>query len=64
MPNAARPPAGCRFHPRCPHAIDLCSQEEPQLRPVGASEAACHLAEQTMAGWQERMAAIRAARDS
>jgi oligopeptide/dipeptide ABC transporter ATP-binding protein len=64
MPSAARPPSGCRFHPRCPHAIDRCSKEEPQLQPAGAGEAACHLAEQTIAGWKERMAAIRAARDS
>ncbi|KKB09882.1 ABC transporter ATP-binding protein [Devosia chinhatensis] len=39
-----RPP-GCAFHPRCPFATDLCRQEDPQLRGVGASQVACHHAE-------------------
>ncbi len=37
-------PAGCRFHPRCPFAIDRCRVEAPALREVGAGHvAACHL---------------------
>jgi peptide/nickel transport system ATP-binding protein len=29
VPNPARPPSGCRFHPRCPDAIDRCRYEDP-----------------------------------
>ncbi|MEU8307134.1 ABC transporter ATP-binding protein [Actinomadura sp. NPDC048955] len=29
VPDPAAPPSGCRFHPRCPHAMDICSQREP-----------------------------------
>jgi peptide/nickel transport system ATP-binding protein len=30
-PNLADPPAGCRFHPRCPIAMAICRQESPRL---------------------------------
>jgi oligopeptide/dipeptide ABC transporter ATP-binding protein len=30
-PNLAAPPSGCRFHPRCPHAVDKCKQALPEL---------------------------------
>jgi peptide/nickel transport system ATP-binding protein len=33
-PNLAEPPAGCRFHPRCPLAIDICRKEVPPLETV------------------------------
>ena len=29
VPNLIHPPSGCRFHPRCPHAMDVCSQSKP-----------------------------------
>jgi oligopeptide/dipeptide ABC transporter ATP-binding protein len=48
VPSPARPPSGCRFHPRCRHAQEICKQEMPPLSPVmGASEryAACHFAD-------------------
>ncbi len=48
-PNPADPPPGCRFHPRCPLAIDRCRQERPQLREVGGRLAACHRAEESLA---------------
>ena len=35
-PNLADPPGGCRFHPRCPLAIDKCRTEVPPLETVGA----------------------------
>jgi peptide/nickel transport system ATP-binding protein len=41
---AARPP-GCAFHPRCRHAVDLCSARDPALRDVAGVDVACHLAE-------------------
>jgi len=43
-PDLASPPAGCRFHDRCPVRIDRCFTEEPPLDPAGADHlAACHL---------------------
>ena len=47
VPSPARPPSGCRFHPRCAFATDLCRQAEPLLRPLGSGEhqVACHHAE-------------------
>lgn len=35
VPSPINPPLGCRFHPRCPFARDVCSREEPQLVDVG-----------------------------
>ena len=50
-PDATNPPPGCRFHPRCPLAVDRCRAEEPRLRPVGPGRlAACHRAEDVLAG--------------
>ncbi|MFQ5855474.1 MAG: ABC transporter ATP-binding protein [Anaerolineae bacterium] len=34
VPSPANPPSGCYFHPRCPHAIDICSTEQPALEEV------------------------------
>lgn len=33
-PSPINPPSGCRFHPRCPHAMDRCRKEEPVLKEV------------------------------
>ncbi len=44
IPNPINPPPGCRFHPRCLSARDVCSQQEPGLVPVGEGHyVACHL---------------------
>ncbi len=37
-PNLSAPPAGCRFHPRCPLAIDKCRKEVPPLELVGPDQ--------------------------
>jgi peptide/nickel transport system ATP-binding protein len=47
IPNPINPPSGCRFHPRCPYAQAICSQEEPVLRELRPEhQVACHFAEQ------------------
>jgi peptide/nickel transport system ATP-binding protein len=43
-PNPLAPPAGCGFHPRCPHAMDRCRTEAPALEAAGPGRrSACHL---------------------
>jgi oligopeptide transport system ATP-binding protein len=44
VPSALNPPSGCRFHPRCPHAMPHCAREAP-LRKEAAPKhvVACHL---------------------
>jgi oligopeptide/dipeptide ABC transporter ATP-binding protein len=45
-PNPSAPPPGCKFHPRCPLATELCRIEHPPLREVAPGRlAACHYAE-------------------
>jgi oligopeptide/dipeptide ABC transporter ATP-binding protein len=42
-PNPIDPPPGCRFHPRCPHATDICKRVEPPLTEYANGHlAACH----------------------
>jgi oligopeptide transport system ATP-binding protein len=43
VPSPLNPPSGCRFHPRCPHAMASCADEEPMLRNVERRIVACHL---------------------
>ena len=43
VPSPLAPPSGCRFHPRCPHAMARCSTEEPALGPEARRLVACHL---------------------
>ncbi len=43
-PNLANPPNGCRFHPRCPHAMDVCRTEVPEMVKLeDGHRVACHL---------------------
>jgi oligopeptide/dipeptide ABC transporter ATP-binding protein len=45
IPSPLNPPKGCRFHTRCPVAMDICSQEEPEFREVKIDHwVACWLA--------------------
>jgi len=43
IPDLSLPPSGCRFHPRCPYATDICREVEPHFRRSGGSIVACHL---------------------
>ncbi|EEB73378.1 ABC transporter ATP-binding protein [Thermococcus sp. AM4] len=43
-PNLINPPKGCRFHPRCPYAMDVCKEQEPELKEIDKDHyAACWL---------------------
>jgi oligopeptide/dipeptide ABC transporter ATP-binding protein len=52
VPSPAKPPSGCRFHPRCPLTVELgqlarCAADDPPLREIAPGHwAACHFAEQ------------------
>jgi len=49
-PSLAALPFGCRFHPRCPLAVERCRVEQPALREVGPERlSACHRAEEVSA---------------
>lgn len=50
VPSPANPPKGCRFHPRCSYATDVCRVDDPEFRNLGSDSqphwVACHHAEQ------------------
>lgn len=51
IPSPTNPPSGCKFHTRCPHAVDLCKQQEPSLQVVGREHnVACHRWEELFHG--------------
>jgi len=44
VPNLIDPPSGCRFHPRCPHAMPVCRSQRPPMTEMGGEHAvACYL---------------------
>lgn len=47
-PNPSAPPSGCRYHPRCPIATDICITQKPKVRVIESNrQVACHHAERT-----------------
>lgn len=50
IPSALNPPSGCRFHTRCPRAVELCAGTEPEQRELLPGRfVACHFAEEMLA---------------
>ena len=45
VPSPSRPPAGCRFHTRCPEVFERCAQDAPSLVQAGGGGARCFLCE-------------------
>ena len=45
VPSILTPPSGCAFHPRCPHAKEICTTTRPSVRELDGVTVACHLAE-------------------
>jgi len=61
VPDPARPPQGCRFHPRCPYVFDRCTHDAPSLVPMqGNRSVSCWLHKQ---GGEERPPASLRVRD-
>lgn len=47
VPSPANPPSGCYFHPRCPHAVDVCRTQTPVLREISPGHfVGCHRADE------------------
>ena len=48
VPSAIDPPSGCRFHPRCPFAEEICTSTNPRLEEISPGHlVACHFANKT-----------------
>ncbi|NIQ05841.1 MAG: hypothetical protein GWO20_09000, partial [Candidatus Korarchaeota archaeon] len=44
VPDLINPPSGCRFHPRCDQAMEICSEKEPNTVEIGKNHLVkCHL---------------------
>jgi len=50
VPSPLNPPSGCRFHPRCPLAIDICKKVEPRELDVEGHKIWCHVVEEQITG--------------
>jgi oligopeptide/dipeptide ABC transporter ATP-binding protein len=64
VPSPINPPTGCRFHPRCPFAKQVCVEEEPPLRDVGDGHlVSCHFAGELDFGTSAQQEYAAAAQD-
>jgi peptide/nickel transport system ATP-binding protein len=59
VPSPINPPAGCAFHPRCPHANERCKVERPKSLPIDGGEVACHAIEEKRLPIEQRSYAVR-----
>ena len=58
VPDLIDPPSGCRFHPRCAHALEVCLTVKPEPTPIsGEHWVACHWAAGQMASWPRAVTA-------
>jgi oligopeptide/dipeptide ABC transporter ATP-binding protein len=58
-PNLVDPPAGCPFHPRCPHAMDVCHEVVPRFDPVNEERrVACWLYQEEPEGSEEQTSVV------
>jgi oligopeptide/dipeptide ABC transporter ATP-binding protein len=48
VPSPINPPSGCRFHPRCPLAMDVCRRDVPRELNVAGHIVRCHAVEQEL----------------
>ena len=48
VPSPLNPPSGCRFHPRCPLAMDVCRRQSPRELRIGEHRVRCHAVEQEL----------------
>ena len=55
-PNLLDPPSGCRFHPRCPYATEICGQQEPEMTLIGEGH--------TIACWNHEQVPVTLSRTS
>ena len=53
VPSPLAVPSGCRFHPRCSMAQEICRTVEPPVKTLATGhQSACHLADEALAGWR------------
>ncbi|MFN4099547.1 MAG: ABC transporter ATP-binding protein [Pararhodobacter sp.] len=65
IPSALNPPAGCRFHTRCPRAVEMCARQEPEQRELlPGRSVACHFAEEMLARFAPASGAPELRRES
>jgi oligopeptide/dipeptide ABC transporter ATP-binding protein len=50
VPSPLNPPSGCRFHPRCPLAVDICKRVEPRELELDGHKVWCHVVEEQITG--------------
>ena len=48
VPSPINPPSGCRFHPRCPLAMDICERQAPRQLDLDGHQVRCHAVEQRL----------------
>ncbi|HEV3416485.1 MAG TPA: dipeptide ABC transporter ATP-binding protein [Pirellulales bacterium] len=58
VPSPINPPSGCRFHPRCPLAIDICRTTEPKELDFAGHKVRCHEVEKELAGGKSDAVAL------